>query len=202
MSNRIVKILLVLNLLTLSVIALRPLFTPRAALAQAPATQTQAGKDNEELARLYREDQADRSPADGKPIDWAVVAPRDKARLLRVKEIYAQNRVQTGADYYRMAMVLQHGDVPEDYLLAHELCVAAIGKGEAQAKWLAAASEDRFLMTIGRPQRFATQYQSIGSNSPLKLYQVDAGVNDELRRALNVPTLAKAKEREAELNKK
>lgn len=201
MSNRIVKTLLALNLLTLLVIALRPQSMPDTVLAQVSATPAQAAKDNEELARLYREDQADRTPPDGKPIDWAVVAPRDKARLLRVKEIYAQNRLQTGADYYRMAMVLQHGDVPEDFLLAHELCVAAIGKGETQAKWLAAASEDRFLMNIGRPQRFATQYQSTG-NSPLKLYRVDSGVNDELRRALDVPPLAKAKEREAELNKK
>ena len=33
-----------------------------------------------ELERLYNEDQADRSPADGKPIDWNVVGPRDAAR--------------------------------------------------------------------------------------------------------------------------
>ena len=43
-------------------------------------------------------------------------------------------------------MILQHGGGPEDYLLAHELCVVAIGRGE-ERKWLAAASEDRFLMT-------------------------------------------------------
>jgi hypothetical protein len=201
MSHRTIKTLLALNLLTLWVIALRPLLTPRPAQAQVPATQTQAGKDNEELARLYREDQADRTPSDGKPIDWDVVEPRDKARLARVKELYAQNRLQTGADYYRTAMVLQHGGVPEDDLLAHELCVVAISKGEMQAKWLAAASEDRFLMNIGRPQRFATQYRSEG-DSPLKLYQVDSGVTDELRRALDVPPLAKAKAMEAELNKK
>ena len=44
-------------------------------------------------------------------------------------------------------MILQHGGEPEDYLLAHELCVVAIGRGEERAKWLAAASEDRFIMT-------------------------------------------------------
>ena len=120
-----------------------------------------------------------------------------------MKELYAQYRLQTGADYYHAAMLLQHGDVPEDYLLAHEFCVVALsrGKNDGDTRWLAAASEDRFLMNIGRPQRFATQYQSI-SHSPMKLYTVDAGVTDELRRALNVPPLARAKQREAEMNKK
>jgi hypothetical protein len=131
-------------------------------------------------------------------------APRDKARLARVKELYAQNRLQTGADYYHAAMPLQHGDVPEDYLLAHEFCVVAVsrGKNDRDARWLAAASEDRFLMNIRRPQRFGTQYQSIGPNSPMKLYRVDSGVTDELRRMLDVPSSARAKEREAEMNRK
>ena len=55
--------------------------------------------------------------------------------------------LQTGADCYHAAMILQHGGEPEDYLLDHELCVVAIGRGEERAKRLAATSEDRFLMT-------------------------------------------------------
>lgn len=127
---------------------------------------------------------------------------RDRARLARTKELYIQNRLQTGTDFFNAALILQHGDLPEDFLLAHELCVVAIMKGKSQAKWLAAASEDRFLMNIGRPQRFGTQYRSDPINAPMKLYPVDPTVTDELRRALNVPTLAEAKAREAELNKK
>ena len=167
----------------------------------AQSSMTSVEKDNEELARLYQEDQSDRQPKDGKPIDWKVVEPRDKEREKRVKELYSTNRLRTGADYYHVAMVLQHASAAEDYLLAHELCVVAISKGDERAKWLAAASEDRFLMQIGRPQRFATQFRSVG-NSPMRLYETDQGVTDELRRALNVPTLAQAKEREARMNTK
>lgn len=167
----------------------------------AQSSSTSVEKDNEELARLFREDQADRTSKDGKPIDWNAVDSRDKAREKRVKELYANNQLHTGADYYHVAMVLQHASSPEDYLLAHELCVVAISKGDERAKWLAAASEDRFLMEIGRPQRFATQFRSVG-NSPMRLYETDKGVTDELRRALNVPTLAQAKEREARMNSK
>jgi hypothetical protein len=98
-------------------------------------------------------------------------------------------------------MVLQHAPAPEDYLLAHELCIVGISKGEERAKWLAAASEDRFLMSIGRPQRFGTQYRKERPEAPFQLYQVDPGVTDELRRAFNVPSLAEAKAREEAMNK-
>ena len=86
-------------------------------------------------------------------------------------------------------MVLQHAGQPEDYLLAHEFCIAAIAKGDRNALWLAAATEDRFLMNIKRPQRFGTQYRTEGLTGPARLYEIGAGVTDALRRELMVPTL-------------
>src|SRR5262245_58418050 len=121
--------------LALAALCLRPLSLPTRA---EPPTKASA-HDNEELARLFREDQDDRSTAD---IDSAAVEPRDRKREARVLELYRANQLQSGADHYHAAMVLQHGRTPEDYLLAHELCVVAVSKGEERAKWLAAASED------------------------------------------------------------
>ena len=117
-----------------------------------------------------------------------------------MKEIYSQNQLRTGNDYFNAALVLQHSNTPEDYLLAHELCVVAISKRRGMES-LAAASEDRFLMSIGRPQRFGTQYKSDGPSQPYKLYKIESGVTDELRRIMMVPSLAEAKAREAEMNK-
>jgi hypothetical protein len=156
--------------------------------------------DNEELARLYGEDQADRMPEGGKPIDWAVVGPRDRQREARVKALYQAGAIRTGKDYHRAAMVLQHATEREDYLLAHEFCVVALAKGEREARWLAAATEDRFLMNIGRPQRFGTQYRSKGPADPVRLYEVGPGVTDGLRKELGVPTLAEVRKREAEMD--
>jgi hypothetical protein len=149
---------------------LRPLFVspPR-----SHAGPREPARDNPELARLYEEDQADRSPAGGKAIDWKRVTERDKTREDRVKKLYTADGLRTEADCYHAAMVLQHADRPEDYLLAHELCVVAVGKGEKRARWLAAASEDRFLMAIGRPQRFATQFRKDGGDSRFRLHRVD-----------------------------
>jgi hypothetical protein len=168
-------------------------------LAAAGPDKAAAPHDNDELKRLYEEDQGDRRSE--KPIDWNVVGTRDKKRESRIKELYKTDGLHTGADYFHAAMVLQHGGTPEDYLLAHELCVAAISKGEQRAKWLAAAAEDRFLCSIGRPQRFATQFKSDGLNKPYHLQKVDTGVTDELRRALDVPSLTEAREREKQMNR-
>jgi hypothetical protein len=158
------------------------------------------GADNAELRRLRDEDQADRA---SQSTDWTVVGPRDRARLVRVKELYLAGKMHTANDYYHGALILQHGETPEDFLLAHEFCVAAmvLGKNDRATSSLAAAAEDRFLMNMGRPQRFGTQFRSEGAG-PLRLYSVGEGVTDELRRIMAVPPLAEAKAMEAELNKK
>ncbi len=178
---------------------IRPVLAPAGLQAQDPASSE---RDNEELARLYKEDQGDRTPKAGKEIDWNIVGPRDKQREARVKEIYEKGELRTGMDYYHVAMVLQHAPAPEDYLLAHELCIVAVAKGvKRQALWLAAASEDRFLMNVKRPQRFGTQYQ-MGQDKLFHLHEVGPGITDGLRKEFHTPTLADAKKREEMFNKK
>ena len=199
--HRFVRTLIVCGLV---IFAWEALLRPQLVGRSVADDSKNAKADNEELKRLFTEDQGDRMPKDAKSIDWKTIGPRDAQRLKRVHEIYKANGMSTGADYYHLAMVLQHSSVPEDFLLAHELCVVAIGKGNVSAKWLAAASEDRFLMNINRPQRFATQFRAdMNKNGgAYYLYKVDDGVTDELRKAFNTPTLQKAKEREAEMNEK
>jgi hypothetical protein len=203
MLDRFTKLLLVLIALALWSIALRPLLTLHPAQAQSPAAAPQIGKDNAELKRLCDEDQADRTLPEGKQINWAVVGPRDKARLKRLKELYTQNLLRTANDYDCAATVLLHGDAPEDFLLAHEFWVAAISKGknDQDTRTMAATAEDRYLMNIGRPQRFGTQGHA-ENNGPMQLYPVDTGVTDELRRVMGIHTLAEIKARVAEMNKK
>src|SRR5256885_15760184 len=119
MNDQAIKILLVLNLLLFLSLVLRPLFVLPSVAAQS--TEKPDVKDNQELSRLMDEDQADRMPASGKSIDWKTVGLRDGQRLNRVKEIYERNQLHTGNDYFNAALILQHGNTPEDYLLAHEL---------------------------------------------------------------------------------
>jgi hypothetical protein len=66
--------------------------------------------------------------------------------------------VRTGKDYERAAMVFQHGSTPDDILMAHVLAVTALGRGNTDARWLAAATLDRFLHQVKQPQVFGTQF--------------------------------------------
>src|SRR5262245_45596908 len=176
-----------------------------AADLETVATTGPVVKGNQELVRLFSEDQGDRQPKDAKAIDWRVVRRRDEVRLKRVMELYRAGELRTGWDYFHAAIILQHGRRPEDYLLSHELCVTAVFNSGAKekadwvsaAKWLAAASENRFLLYIHRAQRFGTQSRQKG-----RLAKMDEGVTDELRKVWHVPTLAQAKEPGTEMNKK
>ena len=50
--------------------------------------QTPPPTDNAELARMFQEDQDDRKLC-AHGVDWAVVKPRDDARLDRTRRLYA-----------------------------------------------------------------------------------------------------------------
>ncbi len=163
--------------------------------------QLPAQADNAELMRLFQADQEDRKPG-LQSIDWASIKPRDDARLQRTRELYAAGALHTGIDWLNAAFILQHSSEADDYLLAHEMCLAALALGEKNARWLAAASEDRFLRAIGRNQRFGTQYEGGAPPTALRLAPTDAQVTDDLRAAVGVPTLAEAKAKEATFNRK
>lgn len=187
------------HLATVTLAACGMAFAAHQAVA-APTANAGDTASNAELQRLFEEDQSDRTPRDGKMPDWELISTRDEARQARVNELIKAAALHGGSDYYHAAMILQHGDEPDDYLLAHDLCVVALSKGEERAKWLAAASLDRFLRSIGRLQRFGTQYISKFSRPPT-LAPVDPKVPDQLRREMNVPTLEDAKAKEAQLAK-
>lgn len=123
-------------------------------LATSPAAEL---ADNAELQKIYDADQKDReAPVGG--IDWKVVGPRDLERRNRVRELLGRGAITTGKDFERAALVYQHGDSADEILFAHVLAVTALGKGNPQARWLAAATLDRYLHRIGQPQVFGTQF--------------------------------------------
>jgi hypothetical protein len=157
-------------------------------------------KVNGELYRIYHEDQNDRQISPER-IVWATVSQRDDARRARVREILDQGGARVADDYYHAAMVFQHGHEVADYQLAHQLALKAaeLDPGNRSARWLAAATKDRELMQLGKPQRYGTQFHRSGSGQ-FELYQVDPTVTDEERARWEVPPLAEAKKRAARLN--
>ena len=156
-------------------------------------------KNNAELTRLYKEDQADRS-GDIATTDWAGVEARDKARQARLHQLLAEGGAKTAEDYYRAAMVFQHGYTDDEIAQAHELSLKAVelDADNRAARWLAAASKDRLLMRQGKPQLYATQYKKVDGKWVLP--EVDPSVTDEERAKWGCPSLAEAQKRVEALN--
>lgn len=82
----------------------------------------------------------------------------DRERRVRVHQLLDAGSVKTGQDYWFAALIFQHGEKPEDYLLAHALALTAAYKGNRNGRWLAAASLDRYLLSISRKQTYGTQF--------------------------------------------
>jgi hypothetical protein len=106
-----------------------------------------------------------------------------------VTEIVRQGQLRTAEEYYHAAMVLQHGALPEEFLLAHELATVAGFKGHKGGRWLSAAALDRFLHALKRPQRFGTQYRRDG-DGPWTQEPYDRSLPDAVRAEYGVPPLA------------
>jgi len=106
----------------------------------------------DELQRLYEDDQALRR--EGLRL-W--VLPRmlwaDCRHRRRVKRLLRDGLLEAPEDYYHAAMILQHSLAVADYWQAHQLAIRAAELGYNPARWLAAATLDRWLMRQGKPQK-------------------------------------------------
>lgn len=147
---------------------------------------------NPELAALYEADQAARQSSGSLGVE---VATRDRTRRARVHELMAQGDLASGRDYFHAALIFQHGDEANDYLLAHALATTAIAMGEPMAGELAAASLDRYLQSIGQSQIYGTQFKvpNDGSEVTQGAYDRDL-LPDAARTAVGVPGLAAQEE--------
>ncbi len=172
-------------------------------LVAAPSRAQSPAPISEELAKLYQADQADRD------LDWSKFSPqelealnaRDRQRRERVQEIVRAQQLATADDYFHAAMILQHGNEPQHFLLAHVLANITAFKGHAKGKWLSAATLDRYLASLKQDQFFGTQFFAEGSLSfqDMKLHPPLNGlVTEALQKEFNVPppeeTLKRIKE--------
>lgn len=150
-------------------------------------------ESNSELLALLNADQLDRQAG-----HTPGLRDRDDERRRRVDELLRQDAARTAEDYYAAAMVFQHGGNRDNYWRAHELAKRSAELGSAKAKWLVAASYDRWLMHGGLPQKYGTQFRTEGER--WILWPVDPATTDEDRAAFSVPSLAKAQAHADEMN--
>jgi tetratricopeptide (TPR) repeat protein len=159
-------------------------------------------KVNQELRKIVEADQAARGGGPNANIDWKTVAAQDAEHRKRVLEIAEKGGLREAEDYFGAALVFQHGDKPEDYERAHQWCLKALelDPEHPTARWLAAATKDRYLMNTGKPQLYGTQFRRDEATGKWYLYDVDPSVTDDDRAAWDVPPLAAAKARVDQMN--
>ena len=144
---------------------------------------------NNELLSLYEADKQERlnQPKVNTP-EYNAMRGRDLERRERVMEIVAANELYTAEDHYHAAWIMNHGDTPDDARNAHMLALRSSESGYRVARWLAAATYDRWQMYQGKPQKYGTNYVYDGRRD--RLWDVDPETTDEERAAWDVPPLA------------
>lgn len=155
---------------------------------------------NEELLSLYKQDRHEHSnQAKVNTPEYKAMRARDMQRRERVMGIVTQSESLTAEDYFHAAWIMNHGDTPVDAQHAHTFAVRSSELGYRPARWLAAASYDRWLMYQGRPQKYGTNYIYDGRQD--RLWDVDPSTTDEERAAWDVPPLAEQLRKAEEANR-
>ncbi|KGM56297.1 hypothetical protein N800_08865 [Lysobacter daejeonensis GH1-9] len=151
-----------------------------------------ARADDAELAQLAAEDQAVRAGgADSRS---------DDVRREKVLEILAAGGATTPQDKFNAGIVLQHTGLTfcdgklqslsaENYLLAHFLFKEAMAGGVKDAKYLVAASIDRYLSFTKGLQRYGTNRVMDQSTGNELLVPIDRSITDQERALYDVPPL-------------
>lgn len=147
--------------------------------------------DNLRLQELYQEDQKDRDRVYDTQASVQELLKRDAHRRGLVSEMMAGGQVNTANDLYHAGVIFLHGSQPKDFLTAHRVATMAAVMGQKLARWLSAASLDRFLMSAGMPQVYGTQFEH---NADDNRYQLRLPIDDSAilsfeKRFFNVPSV-------------
>lgn len=183
-----------MRLLAVLLISACMAFTPAEAYGQsAPAG------DNAEIANLFKTDQLVREnlkPEQFKDREFIRrMIEGDRLRREKTQALLKGGHLKTANDFYHAAFIFQHGNTPDDYLLAHTLALASAARGNKDAAWIAAATLDRYLQNIGQKQIYGTQYLNSAGTGPTMEPYNRILVPDALREALGVPVQDKQQER-------
>jgi hypothetical protein len=157
--------------------------------------------DNLKLQELYQADQQDRSKVYDSAAAVKELQQRDAMRKTLLVEMISRGEVNTPNDLYHAAVIFLHGSEPRDFLSAHRMSSMAAINGHRPARWLMAATLDRFLMAIGMAQVYGTQFEHNAEDNKyqLRLPIDDANMLSWEKKFFNVPPVI---ERLAQLNGK
>lgn len=148
-------------------------------------------RNSSNMATLYLADQAARQlPIE---IDPQQLDEDDRKRRIESLALIESGEIHSPRDFVYAAFIFQHGDCPQHYRFANHLAQIALDAGYDDARWIYAATLDRYRVSLGELQKFGTQY--IWIDGEFVLYPVDPTTTDEERAAYDVPSLSEAMDR-------
>jgi hypothetical protein len=145
-----------------------------------------------EIQEIFEEDQRDRKGVVWTSAYGKSIAAKDAERRRQTRALLAANNLHSGSDFAQAAFIFQHGDTPQDFLLGHTLALAALARGKQSAAWIAAASLDRYLQSIGQPQIYGTRFNAEGADVTIKQPYDSTLITPSLRRQLALPPVDRA----------
>jgi hypothetical protein len=153
-----------------------------------------------ELLALWKADQEAhrQSPLFDSPA-FEAMRYRNAERRQRVQQIVATNPSLEAEDFYYAALVLHHSGGLDEVWHAHELGRKSVEMGYRPARWLTAATFDRWLMYQGQPQRYGTQIVPDGQR--FRVWDVDPATTDADRIAWDVRPLEQQRHRATQLTR-
>ncbi|MCP2044980.1 hypothetical protein [Pontibacter sp. HSC-36F09] len=121
-----------------------------------------AGDASQKLAYAYETDQADRMTVGAYlSLFEDSMAERDSIRLMQVTQLYQDKQISLPIDKFYAAFVFHHSKKSELYEIAQKLAGEAAAVSELKdnyvVQWLAKATYDRWLVSLGKPEKYGTQ---------------------------------------------
>lgn len=121
----------------------------------------QTGSVNEKLEYAYHTDQNDRKQLKSFVEYFSKLKERDDIRLNEINKILREHQDIDPLQKFYAAFIYHHSDNSKDYETASTLAAAAASdeslKNSYQVQWLKKASYDRWMLSIGKPEKYNTQ---------------------------------------------
>lgn len=153
--------------------------------------------DNAELIELTDADQNERKSFE---LDPKLIYVKDSLRREKVKVLERLKKLKTSNDFYNAALIFQHGRDSTDYLKALNFMKKSIELDSTRNKWLFAAITDRYLLSIGKPQIYGTQFFKEEGKPWIQENYDSLKVDDQERKKYGVKTLKEQKEALKKMN--
>ena len=113
------------------------------------------------LEYAYKTDQSDRKQIRSFIGFLSKIEERDSIRLDQVRNLYTQDKILKPIDKFYAAFIFHHSNKSRDYRIASQLASDAANsknlKDNYTVQWLKKASYDRYMLSIGKPEKYNTQ---------------------------------------------